>query len=219
MAKIIPAKFRESSFNCPICSVYSMQFFSDLKKLDWEKSPVDTDAVMSQCLKCDGQLLWWKGAIVAPSVTTAPSHHEDMPTDVAKTYEEARQIFEISPTASCALLRLALEKLTILLGYDKGSLDSRIGSMVGAGLSTNVQQALDVVRVIGNNAVHPGQIDLHDDRDTAAALFELINYIVERLITEPAKIGKLFSALPEKARKAIESRNAQKSLPSPDKPK
>lgn len=193
-----------------------MQFFSDLKRMSWENKQIDTQAVLSQCLKCDGYLLWWNGSIVAPSVTTAPFHHEDMPQVVAATYEEARQVFEISPTASCALLRLALEKLTVELGFAKGSLDARIGSMVSAGLSTNVQEALDVVRVIGNHAVHPGQIDVTDDRETAAALFELLNYIVERLITEPAKIGKLFDALPETARKAIASRDAQKSLPPPE---
>ncbi|WP_260581515.1 DUF4145 domain-containing protein [Sphingopyxis sp. PET50] len=215
MSKTIPAKFRENSFNCPLCGVYSMQFYSDLKRLDWEDKPVDTEAVLSECLKCDGKLLWWKGSIVSPSVTTAPFHHEDMPKEIVKTYEEARQVFEISPTASCALLRLALEKLTVVLGFSKGTLDARIGMMVGAGLSTNVQEALDVVRVIGNQAVHPGQIDLSDDRETAAALFELLNYIVERLITEPAKIGKLFDALPENARKAIASRDALKSLPPP----
>lgn len=215
MVTSTPAKFRENSFSCPICGVYSMQFFTDLKKLDWEQKVYDTDAVLSQCLKCDGKLLWWEGSIVHPKVTTAPFHHEDMPDNVARTYEEARQVFEISPTASCALLRLALEKLTVSLGYTKGSLDNRIGMMVSAGLSTNVQEALDVVRVIGNHAVHPGQIDLEDDRETAGALFELLNYIVERLITEPAKIGKLFDALPEKARKAISSRDAPKSLPPP----
>lgn len=216
MNKITPAKFRERTFNCPLCGVFSMQFFSDLKKIGFEDKQIDTQAVLSQCLKCDGNLLWWNGSIVAPSVTTAPFHHEDMPNEVVKTYEEARQVFEISPTASCALLRLTLEKLTVALGFTKGTLDARIGMMVKAGLSTNVQEALDVVRVIGNQAVHPGQIDVADDRETAAALFELLNYIVERLITEPAKIGKLFEALPESARKAIASRDATKSLPPPD---
>lgn len=190
-----------------------MQFFSDLKKMSWESKAVDTDAVQSQCLKCDGKLLWWKGSIVAPSVTTAPFHHDDMPDAVKVIYEEARQIFEVSPRAASALLRLALETLVVELGQTSGSLDARIGKLVKAGLSPGVQEALDVVRVIGNNAVHPGQIGLADDRDTGAALFELINYIVERLITEPAKIGKLFDRLPEGARKAIQARDDVKALP------
>jgi hypothetical protein len=38
-----------------------------------------------------------------------------------------------------------------------------------------VQQSLDIVRVIGNDAVHPGQIDLTDDIETATKLFVLIN--------------------------------------------
>ena len=211
-----PAKFREQTFNCPLCGVFSMQFFSDLKKLDWQKKSSDTEAVISQCLKCDGKMLWWQGSIVAPSVTTAPFPHDDMPDKVKKTYEEARQIFEISSRASAALLRLALEQLTIELGYKSGTLDSRIGKMVKAGLSELVSQALDVVRVIGNNSVHPGQIDISDDRDSATALFELLNYVVERLITEPAKIGNLFNNLPDSARQAIAKRDAPPALPPPD---
>lgn len=217
MEKIVPAGFKENSFNCPLCGVYSMQFFNDLKKIGWNDKPVDTSAVLSHCLKCEGELLWWNKLIVAPRVTTAPFHHDDMPNDIKMIYEEARQVYEVSPRAASALLRLALEKLTVVLGYNYGSLDSRIGEMVSHGLSPAIQQALDVVRVIGNNAVHPGQIGLSDDRDTGKALFELINYIVERLITEPAKIGKLFEKLPEGARKAIETRDQPKGLPDSTK--
>ena len=194
-----------------------MQFFNDLKNIGYKDKHIDTKAVISTCLKCDGEMLWWEGSIVSPRVTTAPSPHDDMPVGVKKTFEEAREIFEISARASAALLRLALEELTVELGYANGSLDSRIGKMVKSGLSELVGQALDVVRVVGNNSVHPGQIDVNDDRDTATALFELLNYVVERLITEPAKIGKLFHSLPEGAKQAIARRNEMIKLTAPEK--
>ena len=38
-----------------------------------------------------------------------------------------------------------------------------------------MQQALDIVRVTGNQAVHPGHIDLSDDRATAEKPFVLVN--------------------------------------------
>jgi len=34
-----------------------------------------------------------------------------------------------------------------------------------------ILQSLDIVRVIGNESVHPGVIDLKDDRHTALRLF------------------------------------------------
>jgi hypothetical protein len=56
------------------------------------------------------------------------------------------------------------------------------------GLDGRIQKALDVVRVIGNKAVHPGQIDLRDDKATASKFFALVNLIVEATITSPKHV-------------------------------
>jgi len=45
------------------------------------------------------------------------------------------------------------------------------------------------VRVIGNEAVHPGKLDLKDDRDTATRLFKLVNIIAEQMISNPKHVG------------------------------
>jgi hypothetical protein len=66
---------------------------------------------------------------------------------------------------------------------------------------------MDVLRVVGNNAVHPGQIDLKDDKATALKLFDALNLIVERLISTPKKIAELFDGLPETALEQIEKRD------------
>ena len=66
---------------------------------------------------------------------------------------------------------------------------------------------MDVVRVIGNNAVHPGQIELRDDRATAEKLFALVNLIAERMISEPRHVEAMFNSLPEGARRLIERRD------------
>ena len=47
------------------------------------------------------------------------------------------------------------------------------------GLPEEVQQALDLLRVIGKESAVPGQLDPRDDQDTVMQLFELINFIVE----------------------------------------
>lgn len=67
--------------------------------------------------------------------------------------------------------------------------------------------ALDVVRVIGNEAVHPGQVDLRDDRDTATRLFGLVNLIAEKMISEPKHVAAMYNALPQPKLKAIEDRD------------
>ncbi|WP_230199384.1 hypothetical protein [Bacillus ndiopicus] len=67
------------------------------------------------------------------------------------------------------------------------------------------------MRVIGNESVHPGQLDLKDDFETANQLFELINFIVEDRITRPKTIEALFNKLPEGKRKGIEERDKIKT--------
>ena len=75
------------------------------------------------------------------------------------------------------------------------------------GLDVRVQQALDIVRVIGNNAVHPGQIDLKDDRGTAGKLFDLVNLIADSMISQPKHVEAMFESLPSAAKDQIAKRD------------
>ncbi len=72
-----------------------------------------------------------------------------------------------------------------------------------------VQQSLDIVRVIGNEAVHPGVIDLKDGRDTALSLFDLVNAIADQMISHPKHVKSMYEKLPENKRQAIEARDAK----------
>jgi hypothetical protein len=65
-----------------------------------------------------------------------------------------------------------------------------------------------MVRVIGNESVHPGSIDLNDDRETALRLFDLVNAIADQMISHPKKVKEMYGKLPEEKRKAIEARDA-----------
>ena len=130
-----------------------------------------------------------------------------MPEEVRKDYEEARTIVMQSPRGACALLRLAVQKLCKELGEPGKNINDDIASLVRKGLSIEVQQALDTLRVIGNNAVHPGEMDLTDDTETATALFELLDFIVDDRISQPKKRAEIFSKLPTKAVAAIKKRD------------
>jgi Domain of unknown function (DUF4145) len=144
---------------------------------------------------------------VFPSASGAPLANPDLPSDVAADFNEARDIVNRSPRSAAALLRLAVQKLCVELGEKGKSINDDIGALVKKGLPVRIQQALDTVRVVGNNAVHPGQMDLKDDVATATSLFHLVNIIAETMITQPKEIDSLFQQLPEAQRDAIKKRD------------
>lgn len=108
------------------------------------------------------------------------------------------------------MLRLVIQKLCKELGAAGSTINDNIADLVGKGLPKRVQQALDAVRVIGNEAVHPGEIDLRDDADMAHTLFGLVNFIAEKMITEAKEIDEIYATLPAGKRKAIEARDKKK---------
>lgn len=131
-----------------------------------------------------------------------------MPANIVADYEEARLIATASPRSAAALLRLCIQKLCKEIGEPGKNINDDIASLVSKGLPVIVQQALDIVRVIGNEQVHPGTLDLRDDPEIANELFGLVNFIVENQIAQPKAIKELFERLPEAKRKAIEQRDA-----------
>lgn len=145
------------------------------------------------------------------NLASIPLPSPDMPEEVTNDYNEARAIFGNSPRSSAALLRLALQKLCKHLGEPGENLNDDIGALVAKGLSRQIQQALDIIRVIGNNAVHPGEIDLHEEKETVLKLFEIINFIVNQMITQPQEIARIYNKLPEGPKKAIEQRSQKNS--------
>ena len=51
---------------------------------------------------------------------------------------------------------------------------------------------MDTVRIIGDEAVHPGEINIDDNKDMAIAMFRLMNIIIEKIIVEPKEIDDLY---------------------------
>lgn len=89
-------------------------------------------------------------------------------------------------------------------------MNTDIGNLVkNKNLPAKVQQSLDALRVIGNEAVHPGQLDLKDDTKTATSLFRLVNFIAEKMISEPKEIEAIYSKIPENKKKQIEERDGK----------
>lgn len=146
--------------------------------------------------------------MIIPAEAPVAPPHPDTPLNILGEYQEARSIFAISPRAAVALLRLAIQKLMIELGEKGENINADIKSLVAKGLPVQVQQAFDYCRVVGNNAVHPGEINLNDTPEMGQHLFNMINFIVEDRITRPKQIAALYAKLPEASREAIDKRDA-----------
>jgi hypothetical protein len=164
---------------------------------------------ISRCFNCKDISLWIYDKLIYPLRGEAPPANPDLPSEIARDYDEASSILDLSPRGAAALIRLAIQKLSKHLGQPGKNINDDIKALVANGLDPRVQKALDAVRVIGNNAVHPGHIDLRDDRATAESLFRLLNLIAEKMITEPKHVNEVYDALPEEARKAIEKRDGK----------
>lgn len=204
-----PPKFKEMSYNCPHCGTYARQYWGNVSHhaANFRDYIIDKLQV-ARCEKCGFQSYWIDGKMVYPDIAPVPLANTDMPKDVLEVYDEAKLIVNKSPRGAAALLRLGLQLLMPHLGESGKKINEDIKSLVGKGLNADVQKALDLVRVIGNNAVHPGQIDISDDIDAAMRLFGLLNFIVDNRISQPKRLEKLYTEkMPESTKKAIEKRN------------
>lgn len=162
---------------------------------------------LSKCYSCKKLSIWVHDRLIFPSVRQGEEPNADLPEELRADFEEARAVLDLSPRAAAALLRLCIEKLCQKVGDPKKGIDQNIAYLVKNGLDVRIQQALDVVRVIGNEAVHPGQVDLRDNRETALKLFALVNMISHHLITQPKQIKELYDGLPPSKLDAIARRD------------
>lgn len=167
---------------------------------------------VSMCFSCKELAIWVGKKMVYPTIQLqGPRPNEDLPEEIKADFQEARRIVAESPRGAAALLRLCVQKLCKTLGESGDDINKDIGSLVAKGLSPLIQKALDTVRVIGNESVHPGSFDLRDDYQTAIALFGLVNLIAEQQISNPKHVQALYATLPSNKLNGIAQRDAKKS--------
>lgn len=205
MEKYVAPELDKEAFHCPFCRVYAQQNWKPLflsTGMYYQKSPIK----VCGCLACENVSFWHEPTkqMIYPDIPQGPPPHEDMPEEIKADYLEALSIVSKSPRGAAALLRLALQKLLKELGEKGKNINDDIESLIKKGLPEEIQVALDTVRVIGNEAVHPGVLDLRDDQDTTMMLFELINYIVEEQIARKKRRAAFIEKLPEPIRKKIQ---------------
>jgi hypothetical protein len=209
----VPPSYTSKSFTCPHCDVLARQYkwgypLDGQTGIYVEGQIAAAPLKISRCENCGSNCLWAQEQLVFPDRGNAPKPNPDMPDDVRADYDEAARIYTKSPRGAAALLRLAIQKLMVQLGQAGKNINEDIAALVASGLPAQIQQALDVVRVTGNNAVHPGQLDTNDV-EVAEQLFPLVNVIVEYQISLPARIQEMYDALPNGAKAAIQKRDGQ----------
>lgn len=205
----IPPEKRKAGFHCPHCHTYAKQDWKSIyTTLGMDRRATIEDWHLSYCHRCEDYAVWVGDELVFPPILTGPTAHEDMPEDVVRDYREARKVVEDSPRAAGALLRLSIQRLMKHLDAEGGSLNSQIGNLVKEGrISSRTQQALDAVRVIGNESVHPGTMDMDDDSETVMTLFNLVNGIVQETIALDKLREEIYDSIPESKKKGIEDRD------------
>jgi hypothetical protein len=208
MKYTLPKPF-EGKFTCPHCGTITQQSWWST---NWDnrsyQNHLNNAIRVGTCTHCGKSTLWIVDKLYYPDAGTAPVPNSEMPQPVKELYIEAAGIHAKSPRGAAALLRLAVQVLCKELGERGVKIDDDIANLVKKGLPVIVQQSLDLVRVTGNNAVHPGQIDT-DDPVVVGQLFELLNIIVEYMIAMPKRVSGLYTSLPPKAIDAIKKRDGR----------
>ncbi|EQA6177520.1 DUF4145 domain-containing protein [Campylobacter jejuni] len=220
MNKYTKPCFKGAAFNCPHCGVYS--------RMEWDgfyngynnriKQVEGYSLSESTCYHCERSVIWYlkdeNPKIFFPREVAIPPE-ENMPENVKEIYEEASLVLGDSPRASCALLRLALQELMKYLkeniqiynGLKNRNINEDIKEIINIGnfyqeQKESLEEAMNSIRLIGNKASHPSELDINDNSEIANILFEMINFIVGEIITKPKereeRLNKLKSAIGEK---------------------
>lgn len=218
--KYIPPSITEQSFHCPLCGTFA--------HMRWQwlvKDHQATKYIEAKCSHCEECSLWLaqetsnnhrgydvptKGEMLLPDFGLSPLPEADMPDDVREDYIEASRIFSRSPRGAAALLRLGLQKLCKHLGQKGENINDDIRALAASNtVPPMVVKVADTVRLTGNNAVHPGEMSSEDFDFVASKMFELLNFIVKKAITEPKEIQSLYEMTPEAPRKIAEKKDGK----------
>ncbi|MCL2038643.1 DUF4145 domain-containing protein [Candidatus Saccharibacteria bacterium] len=216
----VPAEYAKAEFNCVYCGVFAEQQWASLFATGSQADrPGDVptfsehlgnDYAVSKCKHCKKCILWLAKKIIIPKSIPVECPNDDLSDEVKELYNEAALVLADSPRAAAALLRLALQTLLVELGGNaKKTIHENIGEFVKTDkIDARLQKAADSLKVIGNNGAHPGEIDLVAEPEKVEKMFSLINYIADRMITQPKELDEMFNGLPEGAKVAVAKRDA-----------
>ncbi|MDP3779073.1 MAG: DUF4145 domain-containing protein [bacterium] len=224
-----PPQHVKGEFHCPHCGVYAKQRWSHLSATGdlyiernqygvTRRSNISGLTIMlhtnlpeswtiSVCEHCERMMVWDGENIIYPKKILVDQPNKDLAEDIKEDYWEAAGVLADSPRSAAAILRLALQKMCKQLGEKGENINKDIGELVKKGLNPTIQKSLDALRIAGNNAVHPGELDLSEDNERVIKLFKLLNFIAEKMITEPKEISSFYDDFSDGAKEAVVRRD------------
>lgn len=132
--------------------------------------------------------------------------NDDMSEEQKQLFNEAKDIFDISPKAAGALLRSVIER--ILRDKFPEYSESFLGTILGKDkvkneLGSELILLCNACKLIGNDAAHSSLIIYEDEsKQEVELLFRLINAIAEKLLSQPREYKELL----DKSKKINESK-------------
>ncbi|EKL3976803.1 DUF4145 domain-containing protein [Morganella morganii] len=227
MSEYVAPIFKGDAFHCPHCNVLSHMIWGALSSTRHDGQSRWTNFLCSTCSHCEQEMFWLvtdggsplipllaaakSGVMVYPDTMIAPTPSDDMPDDIKKDYLEAANICQKSPRGAAALLRLATEKMFTELEKGHNAVEdskkkTHLATIIQSFKDKNIINetlfmVADSLRLAGNGAVHPGKIDSDNISEITTELFEFINLIVDKLITEPKKAKEIFDKIKAKKNK------------------
>jgi len=224
--KYFPPIHAEGQYHCPHCNVFAKQrwshlnaggdlysgthYNSNLKYQTTTNGRLSEKWTVSICEHCNEVAVWNATRMIFPKKILVPQPNKDMLSIIQTDYLEAANVLHDSPRSAAAILRLALQKLCKQLGEKGENINDDIATMVKNNkLNPLIQKSFDALRITGNSALHPGELDLTEDTNRVIKLFDLINFIAEKMITEPKEISALYDGLPKDAKNAIDKRDSK----------
>lgn len=223
--KYFPPQYGEGQFHCPHCNVYAKQFWGFLNSsgrvehgIRWYPKnesgfgeELSDSFTVSKCEHCNDLVFWHNDKMIYPKSITVEPVNEDLNDEARDLYNEAAVILHDSPRAAAVLLRLALQSLLRELGGDGRNINNDIATIVKQGVDRQVQKALDIIRVFGNNGAHDSSIDLNEKLEDVQYIFSLINFVADKMITQKKEIDELYGGLPEGIKSQIEKRDKEEA--------
>ena len=158
---------------------------------------------VSRCYNCKGFALWVRDRLVfpgraeeGPHIIEIEGHVEEPSADVqepadveestghveerVEDFEEAAAILNKFPRGAAALTRICIQKMMPLLKETGKDLDENISSLVRKGLQVEIQQAMDVLQVLGQGPVELTQFNSREEKEAALKLFDSVKAILKR---------------------------------------
>ena len=228
-----PPEFEKKAFHCPHCGALAEQQWTGVSSDEtitiWHPIHVLEPAMreysyalsrkhsahFAKCCSCDAESFWLDGEMLFPDFSGYPPPNDDMPDNVKGIYREAAAIANKSPRAAAALLRLALQKLCKELECPSDKLYGQISHLLeNQEVPPIVVDAMEAIRLVGNDAVHPETVGIDVDKnpDAVSSLFEFVNFIVGEMISSPKRtrerIDKILPKYPDS--KKIKPRKGKK---------